>query len=333
MTRGFARKVLFPVAQALVGAGLLTYLFVTMTDRDAMREGLRSISAHLPLLLLALALGFNCLLLCTLRWWLLLRALDLPISFGAALRDYLIGHFFNAFMLGAVGGDAVKAILVAKPLPGRRAAAVSSILLDRVIGLAALLMLAGGMILLRYRLFSSSPLAHWLLLGSAMMLLLLVVGWLFLRADGLARLPRCEAWCLGKPWLTSLVELYRALRECLQHPGLLPQTLLLSLANHLSLVGSAMALGIGLGISTASTLAGEALNYVTLFPVINGVASLPLSPGGLGTRELTTCYMMGLPSIGVAPELAVTLSLLFYAVMLFWSVIGGLLYMLRGRLR
>jgi uncharacterized protein (TIRG00374 family) len=327
-----ARQHLLALCQALVGAGLLTYLFVAMDDRAAMLDGLRRIATHLPLLLLALALGFNCLLLCTLRWWLLLRAHALPISFPAALRDYLIGHFFNAFMLGSVGGDAVKAVLVAKPLPGRRAEAVSTILMDRISGLTALLMLASTMLLLRYRVFMQSRLAMLFLLGAVGMLLVLVVGWWLLKTDLLGRHPRVEQVMLSRAWLAPLVHLYRALRECLQHPGLLWQTLLLSMANHLSLVGSALALGLGLGIRTASGLAGEALNYLTLFPVINGIASLPLSPGGLGTRELTTRYMMGLPAFAVDEGLAVTLSLLLYAVMLFWSLVGGLLYMLRGRL-
>ncbi len=43
--------------------------------------------------------------------------------------------------------------------------------------------------------------------------------------------------------------------------------------------------------------------------------------------------MMGLPGIDVDAALAVTLSLLLYAVMLFWSMVGGVLYIIRGRLR
>jgi uncharacterized membrane protein YbhN (UPF0104 family) len=327
------RKHAFALSQALLGAGLLTYLFMAMPNREAMLDGLRSISGRVPLLLLAMALGFNCLLLCTLRWWLLLRAYQLPISFMAALRDYLIGHFFNAFMLGSVGGDAIKAILVAKPLPGRRTEAVSTIVLDRIMGLTALLMLASTVMVARYRLFTSSPKALLFLFGAIASLLLLAGGWWLLRCNIFERHPRWRAAIDARPLFRPLTRLYTTFRECLSHPGLVGRTLLLSVANHLSLVGCALALGLGLGIRTAQTLVGEAYNYLTLFPVINGIASLPLTPGGLGTREMTTRYMMGLPGIDVDAALAVTLSLLLYAVMLFWSMVGGVLYIMRGRLR
>ena len=42
------------------------------------------------------------------RWYLLVRAVDLPFTKWNALRLGLVGYFYNSFLPGAIGGDAVK---------------------------------------------------------------------------------------------------------------------------------------------------------------------------------------------------------------------------------
>lgn len=77
------------------------------------------------------------------RWRLLVRALDIPLSMPDALRVGFLGYLFNLLPLGLVGGDGLKAYFVAKKFPSHATEAVATVLLDRVIGLAALLMFAG----------------------------------------------------------------------------------------------------------------------------------------------------------------------------------------------
>ncbi len=45
------------------------------------------------------------------RWYLLVRALDLPFTLRNAFRFSLVGLFYNTFIPGSVGGDLVKALL------------------------------------------------------------------------------------------------------------------------------------------------------------------------------------------------------------------------------
>jgi uncharacterized membrane protein YbhN (UPF0104 family) len=82
-----------------------------------------------------------------LRWHVLVRALGVPLPFRDALRVGLVAVFYNTFLPGAVGGDLVRAYVVARDCPGRRAAAVASVGIDRVIGLFGLILytaLVGG---------------------------------------------------------------------------------------------------------------------------------------------------------------------------------------------
>jgi uncharacterized protein (TIRG00374 family) len=78
------------------------------------------------------------------RWFLLVRALDLPFTLRNAVRLGLVGTFYNTFLPGSIGGDFVKAIFIAKGHPGRRAAAVATVVADRLVGLFGLLLFAGA---------------------------------------------------------------------------------------------------------------------------------------------------------------------------------------------
>ena len=87
-------------------------------------------------------LVFLCGLLITfLRWFVLVRAQELPFTLTDAVRLGFIGHFFNAFLPGSVGGDLVKAGFLASE-QSRRTVAVATIVVDRVLGLIGLLFLA-----------------------------------------------------------------------------------------------------------------------------------------------------------------------------------------------
>ncbi len=88
------------------------------------------------------ALGFllcgGAIVLTQLRWFLLVWALEFRFSVRDALRLGFLGYACSYVMLGSLGGDAVKAIALARKQESRRAVAVATILLDRILGLLAL---------------------------------------------------------------------------------------------------------------------------------------------------------------------------------------------------
>lgn len=75
------------------------------------------------------------------RWYVLVRAVDLPFTKHNALRLGLVGYFYNQFLPGAIAGDFVKAIFIAKEQPERKSAAVATVVIDRLFGLFGLLLL------------------------------------------------------------------------------------------------------------------------------------------------------------------------------------------------
>ncbi len=93
---------------------------------------------HAEFLALAFAFGLTALLLTFVRWYILVRAVDLPFRLTDAIRLGFIGFFFNTLMPGAVGGDAIKAWFLAREQK-RRTTAVATVIMDRAIALWALI--------------------------------------------------------------------------------------------------------------------------------------------------------------------------------------------------
>lgn len=78
------------------------------------------------------------------RWYLLVRALHLPFTLSDAFRLGSLGFMLNQVSLGSVGGDVFKAMFVAREQPGRRTEAVATVVIDRVVGLYAMLLVASA---------------------------------------------------------------------------------------------------------------------------------------------------------------------------------------------
>jgi uncharacterized protein (TIRG00374 family) len=79
--------------------------------------------------------------LSALKWRLLLRPVRLTTSFARLVGFYFTGMFFNLFLPTIVGGDAVKAVLLARDT-GAPARATMSVFMERNTGLCALLVVA-----------------------------------------------------------------------------------------------------------------------------------------------------------------------------------------------
>jgi uncharacterized protein (TIRG00374 family) len=92
---------------------------------------------------LGIALDVAGVLLAFVRWFLMVRALDLPFRLRDAVKLGFIGLFFNTVIPGAIGGDFVKAAYLCRGQT-RKAPAIASVVIDRLASLLALFLLACG---------------------------------------------------------------------------------------------------------------------------------------------------------------------------------------------
>lgn len=103
--------------------------------------GLERIFSPKVLIICTIFLALNTLFASE-RWRLLLKSQNFHISTWGAFKLTLIGLFFNFAMPGGVGGDVVKAWYFYKENSKAKVTAVSSVLMDRLIGLYAMVFLA-----------------------------------------------------------------------------------------------------------------------------------------------------------------------------------------------
>jgi len=315
------KKKLIPIIQLAIGIGLFAYLFASVRDKGKLLEAIRTAADHWPAVILALCLFGSCLFLVSIRWKLILSAQGLNLTFRRSLELYFIGHFFNSFLLGATGGDIVKAYYAAKETHHKKTEAVATIAMDRIMGLFALVSLVVVIMLARLQFFLAHPetrlaLAFFfgLLIAGICGTLLVFHQDVFERFAILRRLKEKSA--VG----SIMARVYAAFQIVVKYPKVLWLTLLLSLANHLLVIASGCALGYALEIQIPFW------GYLTTLPIINAVAAIPLTPGGFGTREATAIFMLG--TMGVESSLAFMLSILIWGTTFTWSLVGGVVYMI-----
>ncbi len=141
-----AKKALTLLFKIGVPIAILGYLFWS-AQRDNAFTDLAQQSKNWPLLGLALLSCGTAVTLTVVRWYWLVRALDIPITLQEALRFGFLGYLFNLAPMGIVGGDLLKSYLLARHHPSEKTAAVATVFVDRVIGLYMLFMVASVAIL------------------------------------------------------------------------------------------------------------------------------------------------------------------------------------------
>src|SRR5690606_40443421 len=71
-------------------------------------------------ILAGVALAGVALVLHAWRWWIFLRAQELPVRFGRAAELTMIGNLFALISIGGIGGDAARILLLIRRAEGRR---------------------------------------------------------------------------------------------------------------------------------------------------------------------------------------------------------------------
>src|SRR5262249_36368153 len=118
------------------------------------------------------------------RWYVLVRAQDLPFTLPDALRLGLIGFFLSNFLpAGSVGGDIIKAAFLARE-QSRRTVAVATVLIDRAIGLWGLFWLVAILGIIFWAAGSpeihNEPKLQWIVLGSLALVGVTLAVWFLL---------------------------------------------------------------------------------------------------------------------------------------------------------
>jgi uncharacterized protein (TIRG00374 family) len=279
---------------------------------------------HLPGLSVSLVFMGMTILLGVVRWRMVLNLQGLALPFGRAAEISLVAHFFNSFLLGSTGGDLLKAYYAARETHHKKAEAVTTVFIDRLVGLFAMLLFACMMAGLNYSLVLRNPPLNalaWLIF--LMMLACSTAVGLSLWGGVSRWWPKARLWLRQRPKGELFERGLDAARLLGKDPFLLARVLLISMALNVFCVLQVMALAWGLGLS----IPAKALFVIV--PAIVCISAMPISPSGLGVRENLYVLTLGVPGIKVDATAALALSLLAYAGSLVWSILGGMIYVAR----
>ncbi len=296
------------VSAALVG-WLLCRVDAAAVARQMSEVGLDTVLAILALQFLNTALK-------SYKWRRLLLADGIQVSHATAFASYMVSTFFSVFLPSSIGGDAVRAVDLGRR-SGRGVATATSVVADRVLGFAAigivgLLALAAGwagVLAPRVR-WTGAALYAGVLAGSGV----LFQGWplRFARNLGLHRLPRLER---SVAIAAESIEAYRG-------SGRLGELLFLSVAAQAIVVVAVYLIGRSLQIEAPLSY------FFVIVPLVSLVESIPVSIYGIGLRDVSYAYLLGL--VGVPRAQALSLSLLYVFLTLFYALFGAVAFALRG---
>jgi glycosyltransferase 2 family protein len=307
------RGLLKGVVRVAVGVAVIAFL-LWRSDTHALAKAIGD--ARPGYIAGALVLMFGVLVVGAFRWQQFLRPLGLALRAGTLLRMYFVGTFFNAFLPTGVGGDAYKAVRLGKG-PGEMSRSFASVFLDRLAGMTGLALL--GLVAAAIRLADgdrSAVVVIAAVLGLGILVAAAVVVGFGERLARRADVP--GRWGVRQKLGRTLAAMARAGRD--------PRAGTLGLAGgvltQMFLVGVqvllAKALGLPLSIPT-----------LTAILVITTVASaIPLSINGLGFREGSYVWALGL--YGVGHNVALAFALLMLALLLISSAVGGIVYVVAG---
>jgi uncharacterized membrane protein YbhN (UPF0104 family) len=271
-----------------------------------------SVLGHLsrtPLWVIAASTGLHIVVTLTgvYRWQGIIGAVGKPVGVGRALANCYAGIFFNQVLPTTFGGDAVRSWLAHKD--GQLLAdALSGVVLDRIIGFLALALTVTAAAILWGGQFNEPGLQFLLVaalpvtLGATLLLMFAKPPAMLARASarmGLERLSRDMKLVFGKL-------------------NLMAWLIFLSVAGHLIAGTGGYLVAVSQGAVITLT---EAL---LIFPAMVLATIVPISFAGWGVREGAAVVLLA--GIGVAPDLAIAISITIGATQFLAALPGVLLW-------
>jgi uncharacterized protein (TIRG00374 family) len=267
-----------------------------------------------PLLWTATAIAVGAVVLSAYKWQLLLTARGWHLSMGELTKIYFIGLFANNFLPSSIGGDMLRIYLVGKKI-NHNGEAAASVILERLLSTVGLAVPALLALIPNSRLLGDfwDHIVYFFICCFALTYLIMKPA--ILRP--LKKLP----W---KQW-QRLVGIFREIINIIQSfrhkRGTLVKVIFYSVMFQLAIILINFCLIRALGIHQMGLW-----HCFLLVPIISAVSMLPVSINGLGIRE--GAYVLLFGAMGVSASQAITVSLLFFVIVTFISLFGGILFVL-----
>lgn len=300
----------------LVVSAALLYFVLRSIDLAALWERVRGMNP--AWILLALAAFTFMQSVSVWRWHRLLRAQHIDVASRTLTESIWVSLFFNNFLPSNIGGDFVR-IADTAGAAGSKTLATTVVLVDRALGLTALVLVAAAGAFAASLAGVHIPGARWLFIITAAgaVLSIPVIGMPKLSAYALAPLR-----ALKRPWVDERAQrLEDALIRFREAPTALLGAFGGALVVQITIVAFYLLTAQGLSVPLPIFLGA------VLIPVSLAVQMAPLSINGFGVREAVFAFFFR--RFGLPIDAAVALSLVSTGLVMGLSLVGGVMFLRR----
>ncbi len=270
-------RVVRSLIQVAIGVGLVTWL----VQSGALQWPTMSRLSDAPgMLSIAMALVIGNYVFLSLRLKFVVRASGGDVAWTDALRFTLAGAFAGWLIPGGMGSDLTKAYLLGRDSCGSVGTGIGAAMVDRILGLTALMTLAVVGQIAAWDTVSGDPALRVLFLACSLLLGAFVA--LFLVGHTMSA---GTTWCEQNPAEASrgmramLLRIMGAMVLATRRPWTMCAAFLWSLCAQASIVAAAIVICMSLRNALPN------LATCALIPVGFVANALPLAPGGLGVGE------------------------------------------------
>jgi uncharacterized membrane protein YbhN (UPF0104 family) len=310
------RQVAFLIAKIAFAAVVISWLFHKI---DLARIWSHVREARAAPIFVGIALSMSTIVIAGWRWQRLLRIFGIAVPLKSLVCIVPIGAFFTTFLPGSTGDDLTRMLYISRLAPGRIGEACISVVLDRIIGLSAVLLLALSCVPWQWSVLSTSRETFWIAVA-------------ILGAAGVACMGGALFFLAGHPthrWFVKRLRSHppHSLRdEAARIWGLLCD----NKTTVAKLVGAALLAqfiqcvafflaGVSVGIHQSLQI------WLTFLPIVLAANVLPITIAGLGVREYLLVLFLGVVA-GVDNARAFAASFVMFAMIFTICLLGGLLY-------
>ncbi len=268
-------------------------------------------SASVPWLVLSAALTMVTVPLMAWRWQQLLRVRGVDDTVPWLTRAYFVSYAFGQVLPTSVGGDAWRIFETSRKHRGNTTPVTGSVLLERSLGGAVTLVLAGVGLLLAIGRYA---IGAYLWIEAVFVVATIAVGFVFFSRTIRRRLVFLMPYARRLRVEAPARAVYDGLHGYRDHPGTLlvvaGVTAVAQLTRVLAIYASARAVGIHLGV----------LPYVVLGPLLFLVMLVPFTVNGIGVREAFFVSFLG--KLGVGSDAAFATGFLFFIMTILLALPG-----------
>jgi glycosyltransferase 2 family protein len=312
------RRPLFIAIQLAVSGGLLAYLLWLV---DLERTGELIVASDPAWVLASLAIFVVTTWGLSWRWQILLASKGILEPLGWLTKLYFVSYAVGQVLPTSVGGDAVRIVDHARRRPEARGEVAAAVVIDRVVGAAATLVLVAVGLAVAVGRYGDIGLYIWVELASVAALAL-SVALLFSRRAGDKLMER--VFPLGRRVRLErpLRTLYLAMHGYRHRPRTLAIALVATIVVQLPRFVAIWMCGKAVGVDLSP------VPYLVLGPLLVLVSMVPFTINGLGVRE--AFFVAFLARFDVSYDAAFATGLLYYVVTVLTSLPGGFILLWRS---